>query len=74
MYRSSTTATQLPPLRRAGWLLAHLRSARYALAERRTARDIGKLSPHQLRDIGLPEALSELNPRSLLDWLREETR
>jgi uncharacterized protein YjiS (DUF1127 family) len=74
MYRTSTI-TQLPlPQRLAEWLRSQLSSIRSAVALRRTARDIGKLSPHQLRDIGLPESVSDLNLRSLLDWIREETR
>jgi uncharacterized protein YjiS (DUF1127 family) len=72
MYRTSTI-TQLPlPQRLAEWLRTQFSSARSAAVVRQTARDIGKLSPHQLRDIGLPESLSELTRRSLRDWIREE--
>jgi uncharacterized protein YjiS (DUF1127 family) len=42
--------------------MAQIHSAIHLAAGRRVARDIAKLSPHQLRDIGLPETLPEDGP------------
>jgi uncharacterized protein YjiS (DUF1127 family) len=42
------------------------------LARRRTARNLGRLDPRLLRDVGLPEDLAHLAPADLRDWLKEE--
>lgn len=56
------------------WWKVQLCAIRRSLEQRRVDRHLGKLSPHLLRDIGLPEDLSdmaELRPRN---WIEELTR
>jgi uncharacterized protein YjiS (DUF1127 family) len=47
------------PLHPARWI-AQVRSICQAPAKRRLARPVGWLTTHQLRDIGLPECLSDM--------------
>ncbi|GGO37319.1 hypothetical protein GCM10010991_32750 [Gemmobacter aquaticus] len=42
------------------------------LARRQSARDLGRLEPRLLRDVGLPEDLAHLAPADLWAWLKEE--
>jgi uncharacterized protein YjiS (DUF1127 family) len=73
MFASFTTPAVATPRQPVRWI-AHVRAVQQALALRRMERHIGTLSPHQLRDIGLPEALSDITRGRMHPQIKEMIR